>query len=144
MMIDVRMGAQKAQLLKWIDEDREKLIGFLSGFIQAKSPNPPGDTREAASHITRFLDQNKLPYRIIAPREEMVNIVGSFDGGAEGKHLVLNGHIDVYPVGDAGNWVHDPWGGEIVDGKVFGRGSNDMKSGTTASIFTYHYLNRIK
>ena len=84
MLIDVCMDAHKTQLLKWIDEDREKLIGFLSGFIKAKSPNPPGDTREAASHITGFLDKNKLPYRIIAPREEMVNIVGSFEGGGRG------------------------------------------------------------
>ena len=144
MMSDIQMDAHKTQLLKWIDEDREKLISFLSDFIQAKSPNPPGDTRKAATHITKFLDQNKLPYRKIAPMEEMVNIVGSFDGGAEGKHLVLNGHIDVYPVGDAGEWMHDPWGGEVVEGKVFGRGSNDMKAGTTASIFTYYYLHKIR
>ncbi|MBD3207140.1 M20/M25/M40 family metallo-hydrolase [Candidatus Bathyarchaeota archaeon] len=74
----------------------------------------------------------------------MVNIVASFDCGSNGKHLVLNGHIDVYPVGDPDKWVHDPWGGEIVDGKIFGRGSNDMKAGTTASIFTYYYLSRIR
>jgi succinyl-diaminopimelate desuccinylase len=138
------MDSTKKQLLKWIDEDEDKLISFLSGFIQAKSPNPPGDTREAAAYITRFLNENMLPYRIIAPKEEIVNIVGSFDSGAEGKHLVLNGHIDVYPVGDADKWVHNPWGGEITDGKIFGRGSNDMKAGTTASIFTYYYLHRIR
>jgi succinyl-diaminopimelate desuccinylase len=138
------MDINKAQLLEWIDEDKEKLIKFLSGFIQAKSPNPPGDTRKAASYITRFLDENNLPYNIISPKEEMVNIVASFDCGSNGKHLVLNGHIDVYPVGDPDKWVHDPWGGEIVDGKIFGRGSNDMKAGTTASIFTYYYLSRIR
>jgi succinyl-diaminopimelate desuccinylase len=144
MMNDVRMDAHKAQLLRWIDDDREKLIKFLSGFIQTKSPNPPGDTREAAAFITSFLDEKGLPYRIIAPKEEMVNIVGSFEGGEEGRHLVLNGHIDVYPVGDSSEWQYDPWGGEIVDGKIFGRGSNDMKAGTSASIFTYHYLYKVK
>jgi succinyl-diaminopimelate desuccinylase len=138
------MDSTKKQLLKWINEDKDKLINFLSGFIQAKSPNPPGDTREAAAYITKFLYENNLPYRIIAPKEEIVNIVGTFDCGAEGKHLVLNGHIDVYPVGDTDKWVHDPWGGEIAEGKIFGRGSNDMKAGTTASIFTYYYLHRIR
>ena len=138
------MDALKTQLLLWIDKDRDKLIDFLSLFIQTKSPNPPGDTREAAAHITGFLEKNGLPYRIIAPKEEIVNIVGSFDCGSEGKHLVLNGHIDVYPVGDAQGWQHDPWGGEVVDGKIFGRGANDMKAGTTASIFTYYYLYKIK
>jgi len=128
------MDAQKKQLLKWIDDDRDRLVDFLSRFLQARSPNPPGDTREAAKHITDFLDEEGLPYRIIAPKEEMVNIVGSFDGRSEGKHLVMNGHIDVYPVGDAKGWKYDPWGGIVEDGRIYGRGSNDMKAGTTTSI----------
>ncbi len=138
------MNAQKQRLIDWIEEDRELLLGFLSRFLQAKSPNPPGDTREAAKVITDFLDGEELPYRIIAPMEEMVNIVGSYECGDEGKHLVLNGHIDVYPVGDAKGWKYDPWGGVIDEGKIFGRGSNDMKAGTTASIFVYRYLHRIR
>ena len=52
------MADQKETLLHWIDEDRDNLIDFLSRFIQAKSPNPPGDTREAAAYINRFLDEN--------------------------------------------------------------------------------------
>lgn len=138
------MDAQKKQLLQWIDNDRDLLIGFLSRFLQAKSPNPPGDTREAAKVITDFLEEESLPYRVISPKEEMVNIVGSFDCSSEGKHLVMNGHIDVYPVGSAKGWKYDPWGGTVDDGKIFGRGSNDMKAGTTASIFTYRYLHRIR
>ena len=138
------MNSTKKQLLHWIDEDKDKLVGFLSRFLKAKSPNPHGDTREAANVITSFLDENNLQYRIIAPMEEMVNIIGSFDMGSEGKHLVLNGHIDVYPVGDAKGWKYDPWGGIVDNGRIYGRGSNDMKAGTTASIFTYMYLNRIR
>ena len=134
----------RRQLLKWVEEDREKLIDFFSRFIQAKSPNPPGDTREAATHICQLLDKENLPYRVIAPEETMPNIVASFDCGAPGKHLVLNGHIDVYPVGDAKDWKYDPWGGVIADGRIYGRGSNDMKCGTTTSIFTYAYLHRIR
>ena len=138
------MEENRKQLLKWVEEDREKLIDFFSRFIQAKSPNPPGDTREAATHVCQLLDEEKLPHRIIAPEETMPNIVASFDCGAPGKHLVLNGHIDVYPVGDAKDWKYDPWGGVIADGRIYGRGSNDMKCGTTASIFTYAYLHRIR
>ena len=89
------MDTQKKQLLHWVEADREKLIDFFSRFIQAKSPNPPGDTREAARHIRQLLDEGVLPYRVIAPQETMPNIVASFDCGAPGKHLVLNGHIDV-------------------------------------------------
>ena len=134
------MNQSKKQILKWIDDDKDELVDFLSRFLQAKSPNPPGDTREAAKVITEFLDKNSLPYRIIAPNEKMVNIVGAYDMTSKGKHLVLNGHIDVYPVGDAKGWKYDPWGGTIDQGRIYGRGSNDMKAGTTASIFTYMYL----
>ena len=62
------MADHKETLLRWIDEDRDILIDFLSRFVQAKSPNPPGDIREAASFICKFLDQKKLPYRIISPQ----------------------------------------------------------------------------
>ena len=139
------MGQDSEQLLRWIDSDRDELIEFLRGFVRARSPNPPGNTLVVADYITAYLDQNNLGYRIIAPHPEMPNIVASFDGGKAGKHLVLNGHIDVFPVADDGlGWSKDPWGGELIDGKIYGRGVADMKCGTTASIFTYIYLDRIK
>jgi succinyl-diaminopimelate desuccinylase len=56
----------------------------------------------------------------------------------------LNGHIDVFPVGDGTGWTRDPWGGEIVDGNLYGRGAVDMKAGTTASILTFMLLHRIR
>jgi succinyl-diaminopimelate desuccinylase len=136
--------ATRQALLDGIERDRDKLVGFLAGFIRAKSPNPPGDTREAVAHIRRFLDAGELPYRVIDPQPTMANIVGTFEGGAgPGKHLVLNGHIDVFPVGEE-PWTHGPWSGAIADGKVYGRGACDMKCGTTASIFTFAYLHGVR
>jgi succinyl-diaminopimelate desuccinylase len=134
----------RKQLLEWIDRDRHDLVRFLQAFVRHKSPNPPGDTREAAKFLTAFLDQHRLPYRIISPHPDMPNIVGSFTCAQPGRHLVLNGHIDVFPVADEGaGWSRDPWGGEIVDGKIYGRGVADMKAGTTASVFTFAYLHRL-
>lgn len=135
---------QKETLLRWINEDRDKLVDFLGRFIQAKSPNPPGDTRTAAAHVCQFLDEKGLPYRVIAPQKEMPNIVGSFECGGPGRHLVLNGHMDVFPVGDVKGWTYDPWSGAVVGGHIYGRGAVDMKCGTTASIFTFAYLHRIR
>jgi succinyl-diaminopimelate desuccinylase len=137
------MADDKNALLEEIDRDRETLIDFLSRFIQARSPNPPGDTRAAAALVTQFLDANGHAYRVIDPEPTMPNVVASFDAGAPGRHLVLNGHMDVFPVGEQ-NWSRDPWGGEVAEGKIWGRGACDMKCGTTASIFTFVYLARIK
>jgi succinyl-diaminopimelate desuccinylase len=138
------MDGLKAKLLERIEADRELLIGFLRDFIRCASPNPPGDTREAAAHVRKLLDARGVPYRVIAPQETMPNLVASFDAGKPGRHLALNGHIDVFPVGDGVGWTRDPWGGELIDGKIYGRGACDMKCGTTASIFTFLYLGEIK
>lgn len=139
------IGADKEALLGWIDRDRDLLVDFLSRFIQAKSPNPPGDTLETARFVRELLDREGLPYRVIAPQPDMPNLVATLEGnGGPGSHLVLNGHMDVFPVGDGAGWVHDPWGGEVADGRVWGRGACDMKCGTTASIFTFVYLSRLR
>jgi succinyl-diaminopimelate desuccinylase len=139
------MDDLKRQLAKWIDEDRDTIIAFLCDFVRAKSPNPPGDTTLAAAHITRFLETRRLPFRVIAPQPTMPNIVGTFEGREPGRHLVLNGHIDVFPADEQNErWTHGPWSGAIADGKIYGRGVADMKAGTSASIFTYAYLYRIR
>ena len=70
-MSDAAQIDDRTNLLERIDQDRDKLIEFLSRFIQAKSPNPPGDTREAAAHVTAFLDARGLPYEIIEAHPEM-------------------------------------------------------------------------
>jgi succinyl-diaminopimelate desuccinylase len=138
------MESRKARLLERIESDRDLLIDFLRGFIRCASPNPPGDTRDAAAHIRRLLDRHNLAYRVIAPQETMPNIVATFAGGKAGRHLALNGHIDVFPVGGAEGWTQDPWGGALVDGRIYGRGACDMKCGTTASIFTFLYLHELR
>jgi len=58
------------------------------------------------------------------------NAVGILKGAGGGKSLILNGHIDVVPVGDVNSWEHDPFSGHVESGKLYGRGSTDMKGGT--------------
>jgi len=136
--------ATRKRLLSWIEEDQGALVEVFSGFVKAKSPNPPGDTREAVDFLCGFLKGKGLAHKIIAPRETMPNIVATFAGPRPGRHLVLNGHIDVFPAGDGAGWQRDPWSGDVANGMVWGRGSADMKGGTSASFIAYAYLNRIK
>lgn len=137
------MDATKQRLLQRIETDKDILIDFLRGFIRCKSPNPPGDTREVAAYVCHFLDRHGLDHRVIAPHPQMPNIVATFDAAAPGRHLALNGHMDVFPVDPTG-WSVDPWGGELKDGKIYGRGACDMKCGTTASLFTFLYLHELR
>ncbi|CAE6866723.1 Succinyl-diaminopimelate desuccinylase [Paraburkholderia aspalathi] len=130
----------KDDLLATIERDRESHLTFLQEFIREPSPNPPGDTRLAAGVVTRYLKQHDIEPSIIAPREDLPNVVSEFNGARGGRRLVLNGHIDVFPVGDGKGWSRDPWSGVVEDGFVHGRGACDMKAGTAASVIAFSYL----
>lgn len=67
-------------------------------------------------------------------------VVGRLPGSGAGRSLHLNGHVDVVPVEHPERWQHDPWGGEIADGRLWGRGAGDMKSGLAACVVAAEIL----
>jgi succinyl-diaminopimelate desuccinylase len=133
------------RLLHWLESERDRQLDFLQQFARIDTANPPGDTRHAADFFRAFLDREGIAHRIEAPQAAHPNLIATFAGGAgSGRHLVLNGHLDVFPVGDRAAWARDPWSGEIADGRVHGRGTVDMKCGTTALLFVFAYLYRLR
>ena len=69
---------------------------------------------------------------------EAFGLVGTWQREAHtlaGKRLIFNGHIDVVSEGGRANWQHDPWGAELVDDRIYGRGACDMKSGLLAALY---------
>jgi succinyl-diaminopimelate desuccinylase len=136
-------AAERERLLGWTEAETPELVAFLSRFVRAASPNPPGDTREATGVLTDWLDAAGLPHRLVAPLPEAPNLVATLAGARAGRHLVLNGHIDVFPCDDAQRWTRAPWGGEVAAGRVWGRGVSDMKNGTAALLFAYGWLARL-
>jgi len=138
-------GSNSNQLLHWIEAERQARVGFLQEFARIDTANPPGDTTKAADLFRRLLDREGIAHRTEAPLAHAPNLVASFEGGAgAGRHLVLNGHLDVFPVGDPKSWARDPWSGAIEDGRLHGRGTVDMKCGTTALAFVFVYLHRLR
>ena len=67
------------------------------------------------------------------PRTSLPVVIGRI-GPARGRRIVLSGHLDVVPPGDPATWTVDPWGGEIRDGAIYGRGACDMKGGVAATL----------
>ncbi|KAM0561363.1 hypothetical protein ACHAPJ_003243 [Fusarium lateritium] len=132
----------KQSLIQAIAADADSHVQFLQKFVQAPSPNPPGDTSTAAAVIGDYLTKKNIPYELVdAQQNGLVNLVSDFQGGkGPGPRVVLNGHIDVFPVGDGSGWSRDPWSGDIVDGRLHGRGVVDMKSGTASLIIAYAAL----
>ncbi|WP_421616797.1 peptidase [Brevibacillus sp. TJ4] len=84
----------------------------------------------------------KHPY-FVSPRsvfQNSPNVVGVWRGVGGGRSIILNGHVDVVPAGDEAQWSHSPFSGEIVDGKLYGRGATDMKGGNLSSLLAIQVL----
>jgi len=136
------MPRTKADLLTALSSDSSSHIAFLQSFIRAPSPNPPGDTTTAAAIITSYLASHNIPTDTIPAKPHMPNIVSILNPNAPGPCLVMNPHIDVFPVSDADQWKHGPWSGDIAEGRCYGRGVVDMKAGTAAQVIAFAYLHR--
>jgi succinyl-diaminopimelate desuccinylase len=137
-------GEDRNNLLAWIAQDRAAILSFLRDLVRAKSPNPPGDTRLVARLICDALRADGIAYETVDNDPRMPNIVAAFDGALPGKHLVLNAHMDCFPVAANDQWCHDPWSGDMEDGKIWGRGAADMKAGLAISTLTVRYLSRLR
>lgn len=68
------------------------------------------------------------------------NVVGSFKGSGGGRSLILNGHIDTVTIEPIHEWTREPFGAEIDDGLLYGRGASDMKGGMLAGLLAIAYL----
>jgi succinyl-diaminopimelate desuccinylase len=134
----------RADLQEQLRRDRDEIIRLVQDLVRIPSENPPGDTTDLYAFVTDYMEKRGLDYETVAPVPEWPNLVASFEGGNPGRHLVLNGHLDIFPAGDRSKWSVDPYAAEIRDGKLYGRGVSDMKAGTAASILTYVYLSRIR
>lgn len=64
------------------------------------------------------------------------NLIVHFQGEDQTRAFIFNGHVDVVDIGDTAEWNHNPWAGEIVNGRIYGRGTSDMKSGIATMMQT--------
>jgi succinyl-diaminopimelate desuccinylase len=118
--------------------DHGALIDVVQALVQVPSVFDPstGRSEEGAARLVA----HQMRHFGWAPEVDTVapgrpNIYAVVDGGRPGPNLLFEGHTDVVTEGDAGAWAGDPFGGEIRDGRLYGRGSADMKSGLVAALF---------
>jgi len=124
-----------------VDALQDKLLEFCAALVATDSQNPPGDTGPLADLIEkRLANLPEVEIRRIVAKDPAVNLVAVLKGNRPGRRLVFNGHLDTFPIGDPTPWTTNPLGGEIKDGKVFGRGACDMKAGIAASVMAFELL----
>jgi len=110
-------------------EREQKVIGLCQTLIQKQSYS--GQEDGVAALVKQAFEQ--LGYDEIVA-DEYGNVLGRIKGKRPGKTILFDGHIDTVPVPDASKWTHEPFGGEIVDGKIWGRGTSDMKGAVASMI----------
>ncbi len=124
-----------------IEAKTDDLVALTRDLIRIPTVNPPGDAyTDCAELIGRRLKAHGFavdyPRGAGAPgdseRYPRTNVVARIDGSGGGRCVHFNGHIDVVAAGQG--WSVDPFGGEVREGKVYGRGSCDMKGGLAAAI----------
>ncbi len=141
---------------------RDELVAFLSKLVQFRSLS--GQEQAAQQFYLDQLRELGLETVVLQSRKEeldwhpafcddgfpfneRLNVVARWPGSGKKdkkkeppRTLILNGHMDVVPTGNEALWTHSPWSGEVKEGKLYGRGSCDMKAGLTANLFAVRVL----
>lgn len=120
-----------AKVLAEIRED--EVVAFHRGLVQKPSVNPPGDVRDAVAYCRTPLEAAGFTCRTVECHGLMPNLIAEL-GSDAGPALCFNAHLDVVPTGEESAWKHAPFGAELEDGKIYGRGAGDDKASVTAQV----------
>ena len=108
-------------------------LELTRALVRFDTINPPGNERLCAEHLGSILDDAGFAVSYHEFAETRTSLVARIGGDADAKPLCFTGHIDTVPLG-AAPWSVDPFAADIADGKLYGRGTSDMKSGVAAFV----------
>lgn len=152
-------SAVAAQVLDEVDACVEEMLADVIEVVRVPSVSGTDAENHAQAHMARLLasggldvDHWRIDLEHLAAhtdfpgmeveRREAWGLVGRLPGTGDGASLMLNGHIDVVPIGDPDAWTAAPFGGEVRGADVYGRGSCDMKAGLIAAHWAVQAIRR--
>jgi acetylornithine deacetylase/succinyl-diaminopimelate desuccinylase-like protein len=118
-------------------------VRHLAELIRIDTSNPPGNETPAAEYLAAMLSGAGLDPTLVGADPRRMNVVARVKGSGAKPPLLLAAHTDVVPV-ERAMWQHDPFGGEIHDGYLWGRGAIDMKQMAVMSALVAMKLKREK
>jgi acetylornithine deacetylase/succinyl-diaminopimelate desuccinylase-like protein len=129
-----------AQSPDWGNVDAEALK-TLQSYIRINTSVPPGDVTRAADLLVGILEREGITVKRFESGPGRSIVMARLKGTGPAKPLMLLHHMDVVPA-DASRWSRDPFGGDIVDGRIWGRGALDMKGPGVAQLYAFIMLKR--
>jgi len=124
---------------KAVEAIKNDLIKFTQELVQI--PSVTFQEGDAAKAILAKLQELEIDEAWI---DDSGNVIGVVRGEGRGPNVMLNTHLDAVPPGILENWKHDPYGGEIKDGIMYGRGTVDIKGGTATTLFAMKILQDLR
>jgi succinyl-diaminopimelate desuccinylase len=125
--------------------DAEGVVDLTKALVEVDTRNPPGHESPIEDVVRTALDRWHPSWTSVEPAPGRLSLIAEVphpDGpDPERLTLIVNGHLDVVPVGAEG-WSHDPFDPQVVDGRLYGRGSADMKGGIAAAVCALGVLER--
>ena len=145
--------AQKEEVLQIIDNMVDEIVQTVSAVVQIRSVNPGypgvdfeaeiGGETEANAYLQQKHEQLGLEGEMWEEAAGRANLVGVWKGTGGGKSLIHNGHIDTVPPGLSENWKSgEPFSGKVLDGRIYGRGSGDMKGPVVSQLMALAAIQR--
>jgi succinyl-diaminopimelate desuccinylase len=134
----------------WIDAHFDDEVRFLQQLVRVPTDTPPGNNAPHAERTAELLagfglqaEKHPVPQDEVRAHglQSITNLIVRRRFGADGPTIALNAHGDVVPPGDG--WTHDPYGGEVVDGKLYGRASAVSKSDFATFTFALRALEAV-
>ncbi len=145
----------KNKINKAINDNKDEIIAFVQELV--RTPSLANHESGVQQIIHNKLNSIGLSSKIIPvifselehhpafnddgfSPDSRINVTAVWKGKNNAKSLILNGHVDVVPIGPEKLWDDDPFSGNIIDGKIYGRGSCDMKAGLSSGLFAISIL----
>ena len=111
---------------------REELVRLTQKLVRIPSVNPPGNEIAVAEALAQEMRSYGFASKLAEVSPKRTNAIATYSGKKKGRVILLNGHMDVVPVGNIDAWKCDPFSATLSKGRIYGRGSVDMKGGLAA------------
>ena len=137
------MTDMEQKIIAAVDEQRDDLIAFFRELLRCRSFT--GQEQEVARKLIDGLKARGLTeVELVERTPGRPNVLAYYRGEEGGPTCTFNGHLDVLPPQEDASWAHPPFAADMEEGKIYGRGTVDMKTGTFSSFFAGLILNQLR